>query len=422
MTYTTIITEGGLLPADILEAIATEELPGQRPEDFGLERGRNLSDRIAAAWQAARGHWMLFKTYVDDLRESDPGTTITRQRWVLPLLDVLGYQLAFNASAYQVEGRTYAISHRAGQYDDAPPVHVEGIRTSLDARPPTGRPRLSPHALLQEYLNSTEHVWGIVTNGERLRLLRDSSRMTRPAYVEFDLRAMLEGEKFSEFALLYRLLHRSRLPHSMEDATTCLLERYHQQAVEAGGRVREKLRDGVEQALKLLGNGVLQHPTNAALRAKFAAGTLTPLEFYRQLLRLVYRLLFLMVAEERNLIAAEEDVADLLSPLAYRPSANDRLEIYRQHYSIARLRRMAEQRSVGRGPYDDLWLALMQTFRLLEGSDEESPRKLGLAPLDGDLFSQGACEHLTEGTRMRNAELLKAIKALSLYREKESRP
>ncbi|MBK9713208.1 MAG: hypothetical protein IPO81_18120 [Kouleothrix sp.] len=421
MPYTTITTEGGLLPIDILDAIASEELPGQRAEDFGLEKSRRLGDEIAAAWGDMRVFWDAFQRGLRRLRESDPATSITREQWMIPFLRALGYELKYLPSAAVVEGRTYAISHRAGQHDDAPPVHIEGIRTSLDARPPTGRPRLSPHALVQEYLNSTEHVWGIVTNGERLRLLRDSSRMTRPAYVEFDLRAMLEGEKFSEFALLYRLLHRSRLPHSLEDATTCLLERYHQQAVEAGGRVREKLRDGVEQALRLLGNGLLQHPTNTALRAKLAAGAITPLDFYRQLLRLVYRLLFLMVAEERNLIAAEDHASDLLSPLSYRPSANDRLEIYRQHYSIGRLRRMAEQRGVGRGPYDDLWLGLMQTFQLLEGSDEQRPRTLGLAPLDGDLFSQAACEHLTEGTRMRNADLLQAIGKLSLYHEKASR-
>ena len=435
MAYTTIITEGGLLPADILEAIATEDLSGQRPEDFGLERGRNLSDRIAAAWQAARGHWMLFKTYVDDLRESDPGTTVTRQRWVLPLLDVLGYQLAFNASAYTLEGRTYAISHRAGTHDDAPPVHIEGIRTSLDARPPSGRPRLSPHALLQEYLNSTEHLWGLVTNGERLRLLRDSSRFTRPAYVEFDLRAMFEGEKFSEFALLYRLIHRSRLPQDSTDASSCLLEKYHQQAVETGGRVREKLRDGVELALRTLGSSLLEHPANAALRAKLEQGQLTPLAYYRQLLKLIYRLLFLMVVEERGLIATgtrrltatEDDPFEitsvqsfdaLLSSLVRGPSVTDRLRIYYNHYSVARLRRLAEAPGTGRGPYDDLWMGLQTTFRLLEGSDEQSPRSLGLAPLDGDLFGPEAIADL-EGQSLRNADLLRAIRALSLYREKE---
>jgi hypothetical protein len=91
--------------------------------------------------------------------------------------------------------------------------------------------RLSPHALVQEYLNATDHLWGIVTNGVRLRLLRESARFTRPTYVEFDLQAMLEGERFSDFALLYRLLHRSRLPQRAADAPECWLERYHQQAL-----------------------------------------------------------------------------------------------------------------------------------------------------------------------------------------------
>ncbi len=334
---------------------------------------------------------------------------------------MLGYRLARNRAAYLVEGRTYAISHRAGDDEDAPPVHIEGIRASLDARPPSGRPRLSPHALMQEYLNSTEQLWGIVTNGERLRLLRDSARFTRPAYVEFDLRTMLEGEQFAEFAILYRLLHRTRLPVTSADAASCLLEKYHQQAVEAGGRVREGLRDGVEGALKLLGNGLLAHPANARLRARLADGRLSPLEYYRQLLRLVYRLLFLMVAEERNLVAAEEDESDPLSPLAYRPRADLRLSIYRDNYSVSRLRRLAESSGAGRGPFGDLWLSLLTTFRLFEGSDEEAPRRLGLAPLDGDLFSDAACGDLTTDTHLRNADLLAAVRKLSLYREKESK-
>ena len=46
MAYSTIITEGGLLPADILDAIAAEELTGQRPEDFGLERGLEMKTML----------------------------------------------------------------------------------------------------------------------------------------------------------------------------------------------------------------------------------------------------------------------------------------------------------------------------------------------------------------------------------------
>ncbi len=447
MPYTTIMTEGGLIPADVLDAIAREEIVGQRPEDFGLERSRNLSDRISAAWQAVRGQWALFQSYLADLDEGETATRETREQWVIPLLRALGYQPTRNRAAYVVEGRAYAISHRADESEDSPPVHIESIRNSLDARPPSGRPRLSPHALVQEYLNATEQLWGIVTNGERLRLLRDSARFTRPAYVEFDLRAMLEGEKFSEFAIFYRLLHRSRLPSGSpqrhkersEDAQParpedCLLERYYQLALEAGGRVRERLRDGVEGALKRLGNGLLAHPANRELREKLVTGRLSALDYYRQLLRLVYRLLFLMVAEERGLIAAEEihprgtesqrpaeeDIETLLRR-ATVADADTALTIYYDHYSIGRLRRLAEASGAGRGPFGDLWLGLLTTFRLFEGSDEQAPRRLGLAPLDGDLFGEAACADLTANTRLRNADLLAAIRNLSLYRDQESK-
>ena len=48
----------------------------------------------------------------------------------------------------------------------------------------------------------------------------------------------------------------------------CLLEKYYQQSIEKGGRVRDNLRDGVEEALKVLGTGFLQHPDNASLAGK----------------------------------------------------------------------------------------------------------------------------------------------------------
>src|SRR5207244_3184948 len=148
-----------------------------------------------------------------------------------------------------------------------PPVHIVGARQELGRVPPSGRPRLAPHSLVQEYLNRTEHVWGVVTNGLTLRLLRDSTLVRRQAYIEFDLQAILEEQRFHDFAALYRLLHRSRLPRGMADANECLLERYHAQTIEQGGRVREHLRDGVEECLKLLGNGFPAHPANASLRS-----------------------------------------------------------------------------------------------------------------------------------------------------------
>ncbi|MFD3166741.1 Eco57I restriction-modification methylase domain-containing protein [Herpetosiphon sp. NSE202] len=419
MKYTAIITEGGLLPADMLQTIAEGEQGGsigQRPEDFGLPRGRRMSDDIAAAWGQVRAQWQIFQASIER-RPNDSLTTLTRRYWVEPFLQLIGYEPTSTKSARRVDNRTYAISHSADDNEDSPPIHIEGINTDIDRRPESGRPRISPHALMQEYLNATEHAWGIVTNGRRLRLLRDSSQTTRPSFVEFDLESLVTGQLFNEFALLYRVLHRTRLPLTSADTAKSLLEHYHQQAREAGGRVREGLREGVETALKVLGRGLLSHPRNADLRDRFANNQLTPLEYYRQLLKLVYRLLFLMVAEDRGLIEAEI-ASDPLSELAQRGTPQERLKLYYDHYSVGRLRRMAELRGAGRGPYDDVWIALQQTFRIFEGTDLKAS-KLGIAPLDGDLFGEGAIGAL-ETARLRNADLLAALRALSIYRDPQS--
>lgn len=419
MSYTAITTEGGLLPADMLDQLASGDVAGQRAEDFGLERNRRVSDEIATVWADARSLWAIFQNRLKTAGTSQ--TSVTRRSWIEPLLAMLGYDdLEAVRQAEIVDTRSYAISHRAGAAETGVPVHIEGVQTELDRRAPSGRPRLSPHALMQEFLNATDHVWGIITNGAQLRLLRDSAQVARPRYVEFDLNAMFAGEQFSEFALMYRLLHRTRLPRSSAMAADAWIEHYHQQAIASGGRVRDGLRDGVETALKVLGDGLVQHPHNNELRRNLDNGSLTPLMFYRQLLKLVYRLLFLMVAEERGLITVAADEDDALHPLHYRAQADARLQIYRDHYSVSRLRRMAEIHGVGRAPYDDVWLGLQTTFRLLEGSDEHGAQLLGLSPLNGDLFGNHAMSDFN-ACQIRNHAVLKAIAALSVYYDSVNR-
>src|ERR1019366_5829684 len=221
---------------------------------------------------------------------------------------------------------------------------------------PEGR-RLSPQALVQEYLNNSDsHLWGIVSNGFLLRLLRDTSRTSRPTYLEFDLQSILDGNRFNEFALFYRVCHRTRLPRTAEDSTSCWLEKYFQLSIEQGGRVRDKLRDGVEDALKSLGTGFLRHPRNEVLRERVKAGTLTAAEFHRQLLRLVYRLLFLMVAEERRMIVPES------------PEADRRQSLFDRDYRLGRLRALAEK-PIESSTFGDLWIGLQQTFYLFEDGD-----------------------------------------------------
>src|SRR5690606_32736369 len=109
----------------------------------------------------------------------------------------------------------------------------------------------------------------------------------------------------------------------------CWLEKWMKVAEDQGTRARDQLRDGVEQAIEALGRGFLEYSANQALRDKLTRGELSAQDYYRQLLRMVYRLLFLFVAEDREL---------LLDPDA----PQDARERYILYYSTQRLRRMAE--------------------------------------------------------------------------------
>jgi len=399
MKFTSVRSEGGLIPFDILEKIFTADIIGQTPKDFGI-KGRTVLDEISVAWKDARAYWTSLDRKLNRLKDGESTVSDTRELWVIPLLSSLGYpKITYFAKAEEIHGKTYQISHRATESNDSFHIHIVSTNDSLEKKPASGRPRLSPHALMQEFLNRTEYVWGIVTNGYILRILRDSSKISRPVFIEFNLQDILEQEKFNEFALLYRLIHYSRMPRAEEEVKESLIEKYYNEAISTGGRVRDKLRDGVEQAIIILGNGFIDHPANAWLREGILNGEIKDIEYYRQLLRMIYRLLFLMVSEERNLVG---------------PNDTEKEPIYNSFYSINRLRNLSHSYIAGISKPSDLWEGLLITFKLY--SDEGFGNKLSIDPLNGDLFGEKAIPYL-EKCRINNKELLKAIKRISLYED-----
>lgn len=408
MAWTTITVEGGLFAPDLLDQISDGQGQGQRPEDFGLE-GRRLSDEIQSAFSDAQSYWDSYQRRLDRSAE-DQHTTLTRNAWMIPFFGLLGYRegdLIFRRGSTTVAGVDYNISHFAGTREHAPPVHIVGSQYRLDRRPPQGG--RAPHSLVQEFLNRDDALWGIVTNGSKLRVLRDSQRMTRPTYLEFDLEGMITGSQYAEFALLYRILHRTRFPRGADDAHTCLLERWLEQGIEQGGRVRDKLRDGVEAALEGLGRSFLQHPESEALRRQIAGGQYSARDYNRELLRLIYRLLFLMVAEERGLLFPAETSEQPA------PDRNSGRRVYEDYYSVTQLRTRAgrpdaQHRESSR--HSDLWQGLLTTFRIFRA--DELASQLGLQALNGELFGELACRRL-EAARICNLALLEAIDRLGRF-------
>ena len=406
MTYPSIRIEGAILSPDILERL--DDAPGQRPADFGLDGTSKVKDEIARAWADAQDYWRIFQRKLDTLKPEAPATTETRNLWVTPLLGLLGYQLEYQAKGVELNGKTYPISHRVTNRGNTP-IHIIGTRepAGLDRKPERthiGAPRMSAHALVQEYLNLHDELYGLVTNGRILRLLRDSSRLIKLSYLEFDLDRIFTDGLFADFAVLYRLLHVTRLPASNEAAVESLIERYHQDSLDSGARIREGLSKAVEQAIRDFANGFLAHPANDHLRQSIAAGRLQPDTYYQHLLRLIYRLLFLLVIEERDIV--------------FPPAANQQQrDIYRRYYSLDRLRRLSEKRHLADKRHHDLWLALLANFRLFEAHGPG--HKLGLAPLAGDLFSPAAIGPLA-GCMLGNDVLLGCLRALGLYRHPDN--
>jgi len=406
----TIAIEGGLFDPDLLERLTTapDAVEGQKPEDFGLERRVRLAEEIQEAFGRVLSHWRSFERRRLAAGEGAIGR-IAREGWVLPLLRELGFEPRFRRQALRAGDGTFPISHVEGPIshgegeEETPlvPIHLAPFEQDLDSR---GEGRRSPHGLLQDCLDRTDLLWGIVSNGRRLRLLRANARTTRQAFLEVDLEAIARDELYPDFALLFRLLHRSRFPKSPGAAHECLLERWYQKAIEEGGRVREKLREGVERALDVLGSGFLAHPESDKLHAALAEGRLSPEAFRDQLLALVYRLLFLLTAEERRLLARPDE------------ESARRYAIYERWYGISRLRERAERRRPD--PWADLWIGLTVLFRALD-EPEEAP-KLGLCALDGDLFAAASCLDLEEA-RIANDRLLEALFHLSTFEPEEGR-
>ncbi len=398
MQYPSIRVEGAILSGDIIDAIERGEKGFQKAKDFGLDPTSKVKDEIASTWADARDQWRIYARKVESLKEGATGTTETRNFWMSPFLGLLGYNLELAARGEEVNGRNYHISHRDTSRGGFP-IHIVGCNDSLDKRRAEGGKRMSPHALVQEYLNLTEHLYAVVTNGRLLRLLRDSTRLVKLSFLEFDLDRIFEEELFADFAILYRLLHASRMPVSQDSAAESVIEIYHQDALDSGSRIREGLSEAVERSIKSLANGFLQHPANDDLRESIRSGKTDNKTFYQWQLRLIYRLLFLMVIEERDLVFA--------------PDAERRFrDIYYDYYGIGRLRRLSEHRHFADSNFQDAWTGLRHTFQLFE--DSGYGQKLGIAPLAGDLFDWQAIGVLND-CQLDNEILLTCLRNLNLF-------
>lgn len=391
----TLTLEGGLFLPDQLQKATQGLASAQQDADYRLPKGLKAKDEYSRAFQIACAQWQDF---AQQLERRDIDATQLTTHFVQELLrDAFGYNLSPQTQPQEVDGRHYPVSFLAGNLPILVAPHTLGLDdadTSM-AIEGSGRRRKTPFQAMQELLNASEPLqWGIVSNGRQLRLLRDAASLTRPSFLEIDLADLLGSKRYAEFANVWRLLHASRASTDAQ-RTSCVWERWRHEGQQEGTRVRDGLRNGVEKALLTLGEGFLQHPSNDNLRAALDSGQLSRDAYFQQLLRLVYRLIFVFTVEERG----------VLHPQWNDPETKAARRAYAEGYALARLRNFSLKRRP-RNRHDDQWQAIRIVFR---GLDQGEPR-LALPALGG-LFAASQCKDL-DAASLDNAHLLEALKEL----------
>ena len=381
--WPSLTLEGSLIAPAMIAQISAPKDDEDTRQSYRIRKGLTIREEISTAFRVGQSHYDAFA------KLANPSAEATRRFIGAFLQETFGYDDLAKGDG--------ALALIAGER--VPVVVVPPSEEKLDRRSATlstDRTR-SPAFALQDHLNEhDETLWGLVTNGTLIRLMRDNASLTRPTYIEADLAQIFTNEDAASFAILWLLIHRTRFGSTGAPATDCALERWRDAGTKEGIVARDRLAVQVQIALKLLGSGFLEANPELALKLQTGAVNLT--EWFNELLRLVYRLIFLMVAEDRN----------LLHPEKAKPDAR---KLYAEGYSLAALRAQC-YRGASWDKHHDRYEGIKIVFRALAQGQEA----LGLPALGG-LFCHDKLPHL-ETACLRNKAFMEALYRLSWLTDK----
>jgi len=404
MALSFIKSSGNIITEDFCMALANEtKAEYVKDKSFGAEI-KKVDDVIASTFEKLRERWEENRTLIIG-NEYDNATL--RKKWLLPFLEVLDYQPVFITSNIKSEsGTEYQIPYKGWDSEYAPMIHMVNTTQDFDTKDKHSRTHSnkSPQDCLQQFLNTSHHQWAILINGKKVRLLRDFYHSITKGFLEFDLESIFETANSEQFRVLFRILHASRIenqyqgkqdiefdeegnPIEVED--NCLLESFHKKSRETGVKVGNKLRDQVIEAIEKLGNGFAESLDPDEFQNGKVKG------FYAEILNIIYRLLFLMFAEQKG----------------WLPVRNS---IYARTYSLNALREMAERGNYIHDEEHDLWEGLKITFKLVaNGYEFKNGDKINA--FGGQLFSDKKIA-VIKTLSLKNKFLLDAIYRLSYFK------
>ena len=388
----------GLFSDDYLEYRLTE--PGQYPE---------WREDVSRAREKLRGLYESKKEYLDGLNEAQ-----TENEFLDEALEVLGHAFVKQTRTRDGSRPDYALFGDVGVKDEA--LRVQGDPTKLYAtslavaegkywgrnldvytkrddkdNEATASQKSSPEMQIARYLQETGLSWGILTNGSEWRLYHGGAPGMTKRYYSVDLARALESEDPEDFRRFYLFFRRNAfVPKGAEGKS--FLDRVHTGSEEYAVRVGNNLKKVVfERLFAGLASGFLE---DHARENRQPVDEEVLKKTYRGTLALLYRLLFLLYAEARDL-------------LPHR----DRLG-YGVH-SITRLKKDVAAR-LGEGEkFSDksyvIWERLESLFRIVD----EGSRELNVPPYNGGLFKDAGSHEFLGTHRVSDRHLAPALDELS---------
>ena len=242
----------------------------------------------------------------------------------------------------------------------------------------------NPALQISRYLWLTGVKWGILTDGKHWRLYERETSKRLDIFYEVDLEDLIESGSPEDFRYFYLLFRKDAFPE--------FIEKVYKGSVDYAQAVGEKLKENVYQALKTLAQGFLKTPGNNLSEANLK-------EIHDNSLIFLYRLLFILYAEYRDLL----------------PLGSNKL--YTESYSLDAFKKEVANRLDKNEPIATstfgYWNRLKELFEIINKGNKE----LDVPPYNGGLFEPEKHSFL-EKHRAGDLYIAKAVDLLSRSRDK----
>jgi Eco57I restriction-modification methylase/N-6 DNA Methylase len=264
-----------------------------------------------------------------------------------------------DAARAEVRANNYAstIAIAEGKYWDRPLDKI--VRTHRDYLT-----NANPSFQIVNYLTQTGRRWGVLTNGKVWRLYNRDSPQPLERFYEVDLQRLVQGGGFDAFLYQFWGFFSTE---AMKPSASGLahIDNVLRGSMDFSADVGSELRTRVFSALRSLSAGFIKGHPEPVPRDYLD-------ELYDNSLIVLYRLLFVLYAESRDLLPLEAS------------------EGYRENLSLFRLVRQVVDSRDRRRQFSStstaMWSRLQALWRAIDEGDDD----LSVPAYGGELFAEGS--------------------------------